>query len=66
MIKSVLTHIGGIENYGIISICLFFAVFCGTLAWALLVKKSFTERMSALPLNDGTIHTQTGGDSRHE
>ncbi len=66
MIKSVLTHIGGIENYGIISICMFFAVFCGTFARAMLVKKSFAERMSALPLSDGTVHTLTGGDSRHE
>ena len=47
MIKNVLTSIGGIENFGVISVCLFFVVFCGTLAWALLVKKSFAERMSA-------------------
>ncbi len=65
MIKNVLTHIGGVEVYGIISICLFFAVFTGALLWAWRLKKPFCNEMSALPLNDG-IRTDRKGDSSHE
>ena len=39
MIQNVLQHIGGIENYGVLSIVLFFLVFLGTLVWALRLKK---------------------------
>lgn len=53
MIKNVLSDIGGVGIYGVISISLFFAVFTGMLIWALRMKKSFTKSMSALPLNDG-------------
>ena len=66
MIKNVLTHIGGIEVYGIISICLFFAVFTGALIWALLVRKSFADRMSGLPLDDGTLNSTQEGNAHHE
>ena len=53
MIKNVLTNIGGIGIYGVVSICLFFAVFTGMCFWALRMKKSFTKTMGDLPLNDG-------------
>lgn len=53
MIKNVLTHIGGVEVYGVISICLFFAVFSVAVVLALRMKKSVVARMSALPLEDG-------------
>lgn len=66
MIKNVLTHIGGIEVYGIISICLFFAVFTGALVWAALVRKSFADRMSGLPLDDGSHNSNKEGTSHHE
>ena len=52
MIKNVLTHIGGVEVYGVISICLFFAVFSVAVVLALRMKKSVVTRMSALPLED--------------
>jgi hypothetical protein len=52
MIKNVLTHIGGVEIYGVISICLFFAVFSVAVVLALRMKKSVVNRMSALPLED--------------
>jgi len=52
MIKNILEHIGGIGVYGVISICLFFAVFLGALVWVARMKKSQVETMSALPLND--------------
>lgn len=53
MIKNVLSHIGGVEVYGVISICLFFAVFSVAVVLALRMKKSVVARMSALPLDDG-------------
>lgn len=53
MIKNVLNDIGGIGIYGVISICLFFAVFTGALVWSLLLKKADLDSRSALPLEDG-------------
>jgi hypothetical protein len=58
MIKNVLTHIGGIGIYGVISICLFFAVFTGALIRACLVRKPLADRLSALPLEDGSVEPQ--------
>jgi hypothetical protein len=52
MIKNILQDIGGIGLYGVISLCLFFAVFSGALLWAALHRAAFCNRMSALPLDD--------------
>ena len=52
MIKNVLEHIGGIENYGIISILLFFACFLAAVLWALTRKPSYRNQMKHLPLAD--------------
>jgi len=65
MIKNVVSEIGGIGIYGIISICLFFAVFTGMLIWAFRLKKSFAQKMSAAPLDDGEKKTESTGIS-HE
>ncbi|MBL9126971.1 MAG: hypothetical protein JNL97_04960 [Verrucomicrobiales bacterium] len=54
MIRNVLTHIGGVEVYGIISVVLFFALFTFTLVWAFGLKRPHLESMGRLPLNDGT------------
>ena len=54
MIKNVLEDIGGIHVYGIVSICLFFAVFLGVIVWVARMKKSHAETMSALPLDDAS------------
>jgi cbb3-type cytochrome oxidase subunit 3 len=54
MIRNVLTHIGGIESYGIISVLLFFTLFTATLLWAFRLKRSHLESMGQLPLHDGT------------
>ena len=50
MIRSVLEHIGGIENYGIISILLFFACFLGAVLWALTRNTNYRNQMKHLPL----------------
>jgi len=65
MIKNVLTHIGGIGLYGVVSICLFFAVFTGSILWACRLKKPFLDAAQNLPLDDGTP-VSLKGDSRHE
>jgi cytochrome c oxidase cbb3-type subunit 4 len=52
MIKNVLERIGGIENYGIISILLFFACFLGALIWVFTLKKNYINKMKHLPLED--------------
>ena len=65
MIKHFVTEIGGIDTFGIASICLFVAVFTGALVWALRLKKSFLKAASALPLDDGEIQS-TRKDPAHE
>ena len=52
MIQHVLKEVGGIGMYGVVSVCLFFVIFAGTLFWAFGLKKSFLSSMSALPLED--------------
>jgi hypothetical protein len=51
MIQNVLHHIGGIGVYGIVSVCLFFALFIGMLIWAVCLKKTYLESMRDLPLD---------------
>jgi cbb3-type cytochrome oxidase subunit 3 len=65
MIKNVLSDIGGVGLYGVVSISLFFAVFTGMLIWAFRMKKKFADSMSALPLDDGEIKSDVKGNS-HE
>jgi hypothetical protein len=63
MIQNVLHHIGGIGLYGIISICLFFTVFLGVVAWAALLKKPYLKSMSALPLDGGETGPATPSEN---
>lgn len=65
MIKNVLSDIGGVGLYGVISISLFFAVFIGMLIWTFSMKKTFAQKMSALPLNDGEKTSDRKGNA-HE
>jgi hypothetical protein len=63
MIKNVLSDIGGVGLYGVISICLFFAVFTGMVIWAFSLKKTFAQKMSASPLQDGEKTSELKGTS---
>lgn len=56
MIKAVLEHISGVGVYGVISICLFFAVFLGVLICVARIKRAHADAMAALPLHDGETH----------
>ena len=49
-IKNVLHSIGGTNLYGLISICLFFALYGGMLIWTLCLKKPYLNAMRELPL----------------
>lgn len=51
MIQNILRHLGGIEPFGIISLCLFCAVFLGVLIWAFLQSKNHLEYMSRVALD---------------
>ena len=65
MIQNVLKHVGGIENYGILSLTLFFASFIGMLVWAFLLKKPYLKDMSRMPL-ESDADAQEEGIQNHE
>ncbi len=52
MIEHVMSRIGGVGVYGVISICLFFAVFVGVLVWTLCLKRPYLNAVRRLPLED--------------
>lgn len=65
MIQNILRHLGGIEHYGILSLCLFGAVFIGVLIWAFVQKKSHLDYMARVAL-DPEIENNHNGDLAHE
>ena len=71
MIENVMHSIGGTSVFGVISICLFVAVFTGVLVWTIRLKKSYLKTMRELPLDGesapgpGLDATLNPGD-RHE
>lgn len=64
MIKSILTHIGGIENFGIVSLCLFFVFFSGMLIWAFSLKKPYLKHMAGVAIEPSEENVQP--DISHE
>jgi hypothetical protein len=66
MIRNVLTDIGGIGPYGVISVCLFFLVFSGAVVWAFLLRKPYVQAQSQLPLEDGSLEIPQKGNPDHE
>jgi hypothetical protein len=52
MIKSVLSHIEGIEVYGLISILLFFVFFVGMLLWVFRLNGDHLDAMGRTPLDE--------------
>lgn len=51
MIQNILKHLGGIEHFGIVSLCLFCLIFVGVLFWAFLQKKSHLDYMARVALD---------------
>ncbi len=66
MIQNILRTFGGIDVYGVTSLCLFFLVFGGTVIWALLQKKSHLEAMSRVPLENDSEITPSNLETNHE
>jgi hypothetical protein len=69
MIENVMHSIGGTSVFGIVSICLFVAVFVGVLVWTIRLKKPYLKTMRELPLDGESAHepghesTPNRGDS---
>jgi hypothetical protein len=61
MIQNVLSGIGGVGIYGVISISLFFAVFVCVLLWTISLKKPYLNAMRELPL-DGSAAPDSHAD----
>jgi hypothetical protein len=51
MIENVMHSIGGMSMYGVISSCLFFAVFLGVLIWTFSLRQPYLKSMRELPLD---------------
>jgi len=51
MIQNILKHLGGIEHFGIVSLCLFCIVFIGVLVWAFVQKKTHLDYMARVALD---------------
>lgn len=58
MIQNVLQHLGGVENYGVLSLCLFVLIFTCMVIRAMLVRRTYLEHMSQLPLETETETAQ--------
>ena len=67
MIQNILRHLGGIQNFGIVSLGLFGAVFIGVLFWAFLQKKNHLDYMSRIALDaDAGSQPPQNGERSHE
>jgi len=56
---NILREIGGIEQYGIASLCLFSSIFAGVLIFALCQKRNHLDHMSRVPLEEGYVPAAT-------
>ena len=62
MIHQFVNAIGGVQMLGVISICLFFAVFGGALIWAFCLRKPFLRSMETLPLENSERANERSND----
>ena len=65
MIQNVLRTLGGIDNYGVISLCLFCLIFTLAVAWTFLQRKPYLDYMSRIPLESDSDDLNTRKE-RHE
>jgi hypothetical protein len=61
MIQNVLSNIGGVGLYGVISICLFVATFVAVTIWMLTLRQPYLKRMRDLPLADDSAPARPAG-----
>jgi len=62
MEQKIICSINGVGIYGVISICIFFTFFTGMLIWAFCRKKTYLDKMGALPLEQ---NDQQSNDNLH-
>ena len=60
MIQNILRHLGGIQHFGIVSLCLFCTVFLGVLIWAFAQKKNHLDYMARVALDPEAENNQSG------
>ena len=60
-VKNICSRMSDISTYGIVSICLFVAVFAGAVLLAAFMRKSLVNTMSNLPLADDEGTTTVTG-----
>jgi hypothetical protein len=65
MIQNVLSRIGGVGLYGIISVVLFFATFVGVALWTWRLQRSYLDTMRELPLREDS-DAANAEDPRHK
>lgn len=63
MIQNVLRHLGGVDVYGVLSLCLFFSIFSVSILWALTRRKAHLDEMARLPLED-IVNSPDNHDTR--
>ena len=56
---NIIDKLGGVEAFGIFSLCLFVVVFTASMALAFCLKKPFLKNMGALPLEDEPASPKT-------
>jgi len=65
MIQNVLRHLGGVQHFGVVSLCLFCTVFVGVLIWACAQKKNHLEYMARAAL-DAEVDNNSAGKVSHD
>ncbi len=65
MIHNVIRTLGGIDHYGVVSLCLFALIFAGVLVWTCAQKKSHLDQMARAPLDNDAEDPQKG-DLTHD
>ncbi len=64
MIERVVHGMGGISIFGVISLCIFCAIFTCVFFWCTRLKKPYLDTMGALPLEGNpTPESQTTSES---
>ena len=60
MIHNIVRHLGGVQHFGIVSLCLFCTVFLGVLIWAFAQKKNHLDYMARVALDPEAENNQSG------
>lgn len=65
MFRDVLSNLGGLGWYGLLSTLLFFACFIAVVIWVLRIKKPHVDKMKHLPLESDKPATDEEGEKDH-